>query len=235
MKSVLISGSFNHIEVSYDVVDFINDNLVKEYNIAFVASDFYDYYLNDKFVDKLLTAFKDKKMFFNDVFVIDSRNSKNNMIDKLKKSNIVFLLGGDTLKQIKSINEYELKEYIVDIDKIVIGISAGAINMAEKVVLARDIDDNIPELSIYEGLGITNINIEPHCDFNNKVHWEDLVEASMYTSLVVMHDDAYIIIDDNNVNYFGHYFILKNGVIYFNGKKSSLDEFLKDIDYLEDV
>ena len=48
-------------------------------------------------------------------------------------------------------NYLYLKKYINDVNKIVIGISAGAINMAEKVVLAKDVEDNIPNLSIYKG------------------------------------------------------------------------------------
>lgn len=231
MKAVLISGSFRKNEIPQDVINFINNNLLKEKNIAFIASTFKEYDRNDSFVDKLLSAFEEKQLLFKNSYIIDSRCSKEEMINNIKKSNIIFLLGGDTLKQIKSIKHYGLKKYINDYNKIVIGISAGAINMAKKVVLARDLEDNIPELSIYKGLGITNINIEPHCEFNNKTHWKDLIETSMYTDLVVMHDDSYIILDEDNITYYGHYIVLKKGKIYYNEDECILDEFLKVIEY----
>ena len=151
------------------------------------------------------------------------------MINNIKDSNIIFLLGGDTLKQIKSIKYYSLIKYIKNETKIIVGISSGAINMAERVVLAKDIEDNIPNLSIYKGIGITNINIEPHCDFNNKIHWKDLEEASLYTNLIIMHDDSYIIIDGNIIKYYGHYIEMKNKNISYNNQVIQLEEFLKNI------
>lgn len=230
MKGVLISGSYKKMEIPQNIINFINNNSSAEINISFIASTFKEQEKNYKFVNKLLGAFEEKKLLFKNVYVIDSRCSKKDMINNIKKSNIIFILGGDTLKQIKSIKHYGLKNYINDVNKIVIGISAGAINMAEKVVLAKDIEDNIPNLSIYKGLGITNINIEPHCEFTNYVHWKDLEEASMHTDLVVMHDDSYIILDKNNTKYYGHYLILKKGKIYYEGNECSLMEFLKVIE-----
>lgn len=231
MKSILISGSFRKTEIPTNIINFINKNILEEKNISFISASFNEYELNDKQTNKFLNAFKEKKLIFDNTYIIDSRYSKKEMIEIIKNNNIVFLLGGDTLEQIKSIKDYELIKSINNDNKIVIGVSAGAINMAEKVVLAKDIEDNIPELSIYNGLGITNINIEPHCDFNNKTHWNDLLEASMYTDLVVMHDDAYIILDDDNISYYGHYLILKKGKLYYRDRKCELEEFLKDIEF----
>ena len=149
------------------------------------------------------------------------------MKENINESSIIFMLGGDTLEQIKNINSYELKENIIN-NKIVIGISAGSINMAKKVVLAADPDDNIEKLSIYEGLGITNINIEPHCDFFNKIHWKDLEIASSINEIVVMNDDAYIIADEK-ITYYGKYIILKDKKIYYNNELITLKYFVENI------
>ena len=42
--------------------------------------------------------------------------------------------------------------------------------MAKNVAIARDIDDNIPDHSFYKGIGLVDINIEPHFDLNNTIH-----------------------------------------------------------------
>ena len=231
MKAILMSGSYRKIEIPQNIIYFINDNLLGKKNISFIAANFDEREINDKFVNKLINAFEGRNLKFENYYVIDSRYSKEEMINNIKKSNIIFLLGGDTLKQIKAINDYDLKNVIYDNSKVIIGISAGAINMAKKVVLAKDIEDNIPNLSIYEGLGLTNINIEPHCDFRNKRHWEDLEEASIHTDLVVMNEDAYIIINDENIKYYGNFLILKNGKIFYKDKECMLEEFLKAINY----
>ena len=165
------------------------------------------------------------------IYIIDSRKTKEEMVCDLKKSNIIFLLGGDTLKQINFINKYDLKDHINRDDAIIMGISAGAINLAKKVILAKDEQDNIPELSIYDGIGVTDINIEPHCDFNNKKHWKELKEASLYSKIVVMHDDCFIIIEDDKCNYYGSYLILNKKEITYKNNKTTLQEFIKDINY----
>ena len=148
MKYVLMSGSFTRMEIYQEIIDFLNKYSLNNKNIAFITADFSDYSGNDKYIKKLIKLFNDKKFIFNSVYIIDNRIDSYEMKKHIKDSDIVFLLGGDTLKQIKFINKYKLKNIIKEKNKVVIGMSAGSINMAKKVVLARDIDDGIPSLSI---------------------------------------------------------------------------------------
>ena len=210
-----------------EIIEFLNKNINEKKVISFVACEFDDYEGNDHFKDKLIRLFKEKEYSFDNTYVIDDRLTKEEMINSINNSSIVFMLGGDTIEQISNVNKYELKESIIN-NKIVIGMSAGSINMAKKVVLAADPEDNIPELSVYEGLGLTNINIEPHCEFNNKEHWIELEKASEINEIVVMNDDAFIICDED-IKYYGTYLILKNKEVYINGEKKSLEFFMEDI------
>lgn len=231
MKAVLISGSYKGLSIPKEVVKFINKHIKQKKCISFIASDFKDYEGNKKFANKLVNLFEDQSIIFEKVNIIDCLKTKEEMHSNLIESNIVFLLGGDTLKQIDFINKFYLKELIKKEDKMVLGISAGAINLAKNVVLAKDESDNIPELSIYEGIGITEINIEPHCEFRNKKHFEELEEASLYSKILLMNDDCFIIIEDNKYNYYGSYIILDKKNIYFNNKKTTIEEFLSEINY----
>lgn len=231
MKYVLMSGSFTRMEIYDEIINFINKNVKGNKMISFIASSFGDYEKTDHFVNKLLRLFSNKNMYFDDVKIIDERMNIDEMIKSIKISNIVFLLGGDTLEQINYINKYDLKKVINDKNKIIIGMSAGAINMAKRVVLAKDEEDNIPEMSIYDGLGITTINIEPHCDFKNTKHWKELENASKYTNLIVMNDDCFIVANDDKVKYYGSFLCLNNGVITYKGQECTLEHFLKEIDY----
>ena len=231
MKYVLMSGSFTRMEIYQEIIDFLNKYSLNNKNIAFITADFSDYSSNDKYIKKLIKLFNDKKFIFNSVYIIDNRIDSYEMKNYIKDSDIVFLLGGDTLKQIKFINKYKLKNIIKEKNKVVIGMSAGSINMAKRVVLARDIDDGIPNLSIYKGIGITDINIEPHCDFKNEEHWKDIEEASKYSNIIVMHDDCYIIVDNDVTSYYGSYVKMTNSSIYYKNNKCTLKEFLREINY----
>ncbi|MBQ3021054.1 MAG: Type 1 glutamine amidotransferase-like domain-containing protein [Bacilli bacterium] len=231
MKAVLISGSFKGLSIPKEVVEFINKHVKFKKCITFIASDFEDYEGNKKFTNKLVNLFEEQSIIFEKVNIIDCLKTKEEMHSNLIESNLVFLLGGDTLKQIEFINKFSLKELLKKEDKIILGISAGAINLAKNVVLAKDESDNIPELSMYEGIGITDINIEPHCDFRNQKHFKELEEASLYSSILLMNDDCFIIIEDDKYNYYGSYIILNKKNIYFNNKKCTLEDFLVEINY----
>lgn len=231
MKYVLMSGSFTRMEIYQEIIDFLNKYSLNNKNIAFITADFSDYSNNDKYIKKLIKLFNDKKFIFNSVYIIDNRIDSYEMKNYIKDSDIVFLLGGDTLKQIKFINKFKLKNIIKEKNKVVIGMSAGSINMAKRVVLARDIDDGIPNLSIYKGIGITDINIEPHCDFRSEEHWKDIEEASKYSNIIVMHDDCYIIVDNDVTSYYGSYVKMTNSSIYYKNNKCTLKEFLREINY----
>ena len=227
MKGILLSGSYKKIEIEEHVINFIKNNTFEKRSICFIGADFEDYFLTDKLTNKLINIFLEAGLNFSNIYVIDKRIKKNEMINYIESSDIVFLLGGDTLKQIKYIKNYGLTKYIKK-SKIVMGISAGAINMAKKVVLAKDIDDDIPELSIYNGIGISNINIEPHCDFENTEHFKDLIEASFVHEIILMTDNAYIIIDNDDYKYFGKFCVLNKGKVYFKDKLITLDKFLEE-------
>lgn len=229
MKYVLMSGSYRETKIYDEIIDFINENLKTEKKIAFIASTFEAFDKNDYYSQKLLEAFQEKNMCFDENYIIDNRCSNDEMIRNINDSNIIFIMGGDTLEQIKNINKYNLKEYINSNDKIVIGMSAGSINMAKKVVLAKDEEDNIPELSIYNGIGITDLNIEPHCDFKNKEHWKEIEEASQISDIIVMNDDCFIIGDNDNIKYYGSYIILKKSKIFYKDIECDLETFLKEI------
>ena len=84
---------------------------------------------------------------------------------------------------------------------------------------------------LYKGIGITDINIEPHCDFRNKEHWKDLEEASKYSNIIVMHDDCYIIVENDTPSYYGSYIKMINSSIYYKNNKCTLEEFLRGINY----
>ena len=132
-------------------------------------------------------------------------------------------MGGDTLEQIKNINEYGIIPNLQNRKGITIGISAGSINMAKNVVLARDIDDNIPDHSFYKGIGLVDINIEPHFDLNNTFHNKDIIEISKDNEITCLPDESFIRIE-KNIEIIGDYYIFEEHGITYNDIKISLLE-----------
>lgn len=184
---------------------------IKEYyhnngSFAVIASDFTEHSKTDKYTDVFLNMFRDKGVVFNEVYIIDDRVTKEKALQYIDKADIIWLSGGDTLKQMAYLKEYDLIPALQCREGITIGMSAGSINMAKRVVLAKDIEDNVPELSIYDGIGLVDINIEPHLDSASEEHIKEVYEASHYTTIYGIYDNTFIKIVDDTMEIYGVYF-----------------------------
>lgn len=209
MKVSILSSGFPN--------GFTNDFIqcVKEYyynngSFVFIASDFAGHSKTDKHSDAFLNMFRDNGIVFNEIHIIDDRITKEKAIQYIEKAYIIWIAGGDTLKQIAYLKEYNLIPILQSREGITIGMSAGSINMAKRVVLAKDTDDNIPELSIYDGIGLVDINIEPHLDYASEEHMNEVYEASQYAAIYGIYDNTFIKIVNGTMDIYGVYFRYEN-------------------------
>ncbi len=215
-KIYLLSGSYIKREFPQDVMNDLNSELENNASIAVIPGNLDDHDNNLERVNKIITMFKNDK--FKEGYLIDCMTSKEEAIEIIKKSDVIFLSGGNPLEQIDGINKLDIKDIIKKYGKIIIGMSAGSMNMANKVLLARDLAEDILETVVYDGIGLTNINIEPHCNFDNKEHWQDLKDASKINKIYCMKDNCSIVIKNNNTTIYGNYCILNNGQIEFDNR-----------------
>lgn len=151
-------------------------------------------FTTDKYIDIFLKMFKNKGIAFNKSYIIDNRITSKDAIEYINKSEIVWISGGDTLKQIRNIKEYNLIKALQNRKGITIGISAGAINMAKKVVLAKYVD----------------INVEPHLDFASEEHMNEIYRASQHTAIYGIYDNSFIKIVNESIEIYGTYFKYEN-------------------------
>ncbi|ARC84928.1 peptidase S51 family protein [Clostridium argentinense CDC 2741] len=175
-------------------------------SFVLVASDFTEHSKTDRYLDVFLSMFGNSGIVFNEVHIIDDRITRGKALQYIEKADIAWIAGGDTLKQIAYLKEYNLIPALQSREGITIGMSAGSINMAKRVVLAKDIDDNVIELSIYDGIGLVDINIEPHLDSASEDYMRDIYEASQYSAIYGIYDNTFIKI----TNIYGTYFKYKN-------------------------
>ncbi|WP_058302375.1 Type 1 glutamine amidotransferase-like domain-containing protein [Gorillibacterium timonense] len=210
MKVSLLTSGFPN-GFTDDFVKCVKEYYLMTGSFVFIASDFSGYSKTDHYSDVILKMFRDKGIVFDEVHVIDDRISKEKAVQDIEEADVIWISGGNTLEQIKYLKQYNLLPALQSRDCIIIGMSAGSINMAKKVVLAKDIDDNIPELSIYDGIGLVDINIEPHLDSASKKHIEeDIYEASQVATIYGLYDNSFVKIVDDKMDIFGDYFKYEN-------------------------
>ena len=224
MINYLLSGidkekGFNKVQAKYLKQDIKNTNV-----ITFIASTFSDIEKSNMYLDIMIKWFKNIGITFKEAYLINDLVNPSQAKEYIDKSDVVFIMGGDTLEQIKNINKYDIIPNLQNRKGITIGISAGSINMAKNVAIARDIDDNIPDHSFYKGIGLVDINIEPHFDLDNIKHNKDIIEISENNEIICLPDESFIRIKNNNAEIIGDYYMFEKYSITNNDIKISLLE-----------
>lgn len=187
--------------------DFLKKDIKNNMNIVFIASSFDNYERNDIKHKELVKLFNDINIKFNNIYLIDNRVDSNKSKELIKKSDIIFLMGGDPKKEMDSIIEYDLVSDIKTKEGIIIGVSAGSMNQITNVIYKDEIDNNI--LIKYKGLGFFNTNIYPHVDINNKEYLQEIFEVSKYGKILCLPNSSFIRIENNKVDIIGEYYYIE--------------------------
>ena len=197
---------------------FENNNFLKnmkesinDYDkFVIIASDADNYEQNDYYLKLDMDVLAMSGINFKENVVLDNRN-KDDIVNVLKNSSLIFLSGGDTLKQNIFFNEINLKEYIKNIDACIVGISAGEINSAKIVFNSPEEEKDLTNPSILEGLGLTTINVEPHfdCDKISKIQMDAILKESNNRVIYGLPDKSYIF---NNKVYGKCYRVYKENI-----------------------
>lgn len=214
--SYVLSGIDREKGFYENQIKYLKKDIKNNSTITFISSTFNDIEKSNRYYNATISWFNNINISFKETYLINSEIDSKTAKEYINKSDIAFIMGGDTLEQIRNIKEYDIIPDIQNKD-FIIGISAGSINMAQSVAIARDIHDNIPEHSFYEGIGITNINIEPHFDLNNIEHNKDIIEISKDNKIICLPDETFIRMVNNNIEVIGDYYIYdKKGVLHKN-------------------
>lgn len=134
----------------------LSKDLKKCNSILFIPGD-YD--------SKKYNLYKNKIVkWFRNIGINFKENYLASLDDELKTYDVIFLMGGNAVNQMDIINKIKLKT-IINAAKIVIGVSAGAINLSKEVIYYNNYSE---KLEIYDGIGLININVYPHFDIKDK-------------------------------------------------------------------
>lgn len=173
--------------------------------ITFIPSSLDNYIDNDNRSKKIIEYFNKIDINFSENYLIDNRIEKTDAKKHIEKSDIIFLLGGNPEKQMCLINFFDLKNDIKEKTGMVIGVSAGAMNLAKKIVYKDELQN---ETYAYDGIGITEIFIYPHLNIEDKNYLKELLEVSKQNKLYTLNNEAFIKIENGKKYIDGEYYIL---------------------------
>lgn len=207
----------NEIDNKNGLVDQLKDSLNGNRALLYIAADPKDAKKVELYANILFEALKLSNIEFDNYYILDEE-SKSCAKEYIDMANVIFLSGGNTFSQNKFFDEINLKELLKNYSGIIIGQSAGSINLAKNVFNSpEEMKDSDP---IYlEGLGLTDINIEPHFKFEDKYFNEAeeynrdyILKESKKRNIFGLCDGSHIKIDDKTIIY-GKSYLLSNGEI----------------------
>ena len=215
------------------IVDQLKENLKGTRKVVFVSFDINS--TPESVAPYARIFFDSMKMVgitFDKYLIIEGTNC-DKAAEYINGADLVFLCGGDTYNQYKLFSKINLKQILSNYSGIVMGQSAGALNMAADVFNSPEkMEESEPVF--YEGLGLTNINIEPHFKYDDtnfddkeKYQRDAIIKESYNRPIYGQCNGSHIFIsDDNAATVYGETYLILNGKIEKicdNKKSTSID------------
>lgn len=178
--------------------------------------------LTASFGADVFSAFAEAGMPFSSYAVLDGYNWQDAAF-LIENSDLIILAGGHVPTQNRFFNEIGLGQLLEYYEGVVLGISAGSMNMAE-VVYAQPEDPGESIDPDYErfvpGLGLTTLQICPHYQkvrdamLDGKRLFEDITYLDSYGStFYALPDGSYFYIHDGHTLLLGEAYRIRNGIL----------------------
>lgn len=208
----------NEIDNTNGIVDQLKQLIDENNAVLYIAASPDDSEKVDSYASLIFEGLKLSGITFSEYLILDNR-TKDNTNEYVKRASVIFLSGGDTYIENDFFKQIHLKELLQSFDGIIIGQSAGSINMAEFAYNSPE-EGEESEPIYFEGLGLSNINIEPHFildttgfDEMQMYQRNHQLEESKKRPIYALCDGAHILETDESITVYGKSFLIKDGTI----------------------
>lgn len=104
-------------------------------------------------------------IIFRNHIILSSSMTQTEQCDYIKHADLIYFMGGYPFAQKEFIVRNKLEDTLRSYQGVVLGISAGAMNMSKYIIMVTD-GPNSNETRIEEGLGLVDFSVFPHCAFS---------------------------------------------------------------------
>lgn len=101
-------------------------------------------------------------IIFDEYHFIDYRMQKEDAQRFIQNASVIFLCGGYPVLQNDFLAEYELSDAVKNSNAVIMGASAGALNMAAKWLSLINTGNEVETSTIYDGIGFDHFAYESH-------------------------------------------------------------------------
>ena len=189
------------------IAERLKEELTDRDSLVFISAWPSDFESNDSDSAGMHGMFAECGMPFSRYCVIDDRTEPSDAKKLIQGASCIFLMGGHAVRQFQLIREKGIVEEVRGSSAVILGVSAGSINMAKHAV------DIWESLTPYDGLGLANITVKAHFDCENKELVQNLRQVSMELPVCAMEDESAIFVQDGHITYTGRIHWIDKGEI----------------------
>lgn len=189
-----------------EIADVLFETLTGREKLVFISAWPQDHARNDEDSDGMHGMFAERDMPFREHFVIDGRTGAAEAVELVRTADCVFLMGGDPPAQMQLIRDLGLVSPLRESPAVILGVSAGAMNMGNRVAEIWD------SKAFYEGIGLADVTIKSHYTEGD---WfvPVLKDMSLAHPIVAMADESAIFMDENGKRVLGRMCVFDRGEI----------------------
>ncbi|MER2030628.1 MAG: Type 1 glutamine amidotransferase-like domain-containing protein [Solibacillus sp.] len=154
-------------------------------------------------------------IIFDEYHLINYRVQKEDAHTIIQDASVIFLLGGNTVKQNDFLMEYELSDSIKESRAVVMGASAGAINMSAKWLCSKNLGYKVDKSYVYKGIGLDDISILSHFDLENNMALVqgELSHLSEEINIYASNKDCAVRIKGDKIDILGNVYLISQSKI----------------------
>lgn len=166
------------------IVGNLRNNLKRRQRLVLVANDMYDSEDNDNKISVIRDSFGMSELGFNEYAVLDARN-KNSAADIIAGADLIILSGGKCVCQLEFFEEIGLRDILLSYNGIVIGVSAGAMDLCGTVANFPEEVSDLTQNRWLKGLGFVDEIMIPHYDGEQNRYQFECEEFDIATDYIL--------------------------------------------------
>lgn len=154
-------------------------------------------------------------IMFDEYHLVNCRVHKEDAKILIENASVIFLLGGNTLAQNEFLMEYELSNLIKNSKAVVLGASAGAINMSAKWLCSKNLGYKVEINAVYDGIGLDNFSILSHFDLENNMALvqSELAPLSEEMNIYLSNKDCAVRAKGEKIDILGNVYLMSHSKI----------------------
>lgn len=186
------------------IAEVLKEELEVRDSLVFVSCQPDNYAQNDEDSHGMHEMFAERNMPFAKHSVIDHRTGEDEAVKLIRETSCIFLMGGNATLQFQLMREKGMIEEVRHSSAVILGVSAGAMNMGNPTV------DIYETLTPYEGLGFANITIKAHYPLEEEL-LQSVKQVSMEIPVCLMTDESAIFVKKESILQIGQIYRMTKG------------------------